>query len=69
MQLNAYLLFNGQCEEAFKFYEKSFGGRIQTMMAYAGSPMESHVPSEWRNKILHATMFVGNTQDDSLVVA
>jgi PhnB protein len=27
MQLAPYLLFNGQCEEAFKFYEKVLGGR------------------------------------------
>ena len=28
MQLNPYLTFNGQCEAAFKFYEKSLGGKI-----------------------------------------
>jgi len=27
MQLNPYLHFNGQCEEAFKFYEKCLGGK------------------------------------------
>ena len=28
MQLNPYLLFNGNCADAFKFYEKCFGGKI-----------------------------------------
>ena len=28
MQLNAYLVFNGQCEAAFKFYEKVLGGNV-----------------------------------------
>ena len=30
MQLNSHLHFNGQCEEAFKFYEKCLGGKIDT---------------------------------------
>ena len=31
MQINTYLLFTGQCEEAFKFYEKLLGGKIEMM--------------------------------------
>lgn len=62
MQLNAYLLFPGECEEAFKFYEKSLGGKIEAMMTHAGTPMEAHVPPEWRGKILHAKLVVGNTE-------
>ena len=58
MQLNPYLLFNGTCEEAFKFYEKVLGGKIDAMMTYAGSPAESHTPPEWKNKILHARLSV-----------
>ena len=58
MQINAYLLFNGQCEEAFKFYEKALGGKIDAMMPHAGSPAEAGVPPEWRDKILHARMTV-----------
>jgi PhnB protein len=32
MSLNPYLYFDGQCEEAFKFYEKRLGGKITFMM-------------------------------------
>jgi PhnB protein len=60
MQLNPYLTFNGRCEEAFRFYEWCLGGKIVTMMAYAGTPTEGHVPPEWRNKILHARLVVGD---------
>ena len=60
MQLNPYLNFNGQCEEAFRFYEKCLGGTILAMMSHEGSPMEGQVPAEWRNKIMHARMSVGN---------
>jgi PhnB protein len=60
MQLNPYLTFNGQCEAAFKFYEQCLGGKIVAMVAHAGTPAEEHVPAEWRNKILHASLTVGN---------
>ena len=60
MQLNAYLLFKGNCEEAFKFYEKCLGGRIEAMIRHAGTPAEQHVPAEWRDKIMHAQLVVGD---------
>jgi PhnB protein len=61
MQLNPYLTFTGRCEEAFKFYEKALGGKIEAMMTAVGTPMEKHVPPEWRDKIMHARMTVGET--------
>jgi len=60
MQLNAYLLFKGNCEEAFNFYEKCLGGKIEAMIPHAGTPAEQHVSPEWRNKIMHARLVVGN---------
>jgi PhnB protein len=62
MRLNPCLTFNGQCEAAFKFYEQCLGGRIVTMMPHAGSPIEEHVPPEWRSKILHASLIVGDQE-------
>lgn len=58
MRLNPYLFFNGQCEAAFKFYERCLGGKIEAMTTHAGTPAEAHVPPEWRNKILHARLVV-----------
>jgi len=60
MQLNPYLTFNGQCEAAFKFYEKVLGGKIEAMMTYGGSPMAEQTQPEWRNKIRHARMTVSD---------
>jgi PhnB protein len=60
MQLNPYLMFNGQCEAAFRFYEKALGGRIEAMMRFEGSPMAEQTPPERRNKIMHARMTVGD---------
>jgi len=60
MQLNPYLNFNGQCEAAFTFYAQCLGGKIVALMTYGGSPAEPHVPPEWRSKILHARLAVGD---------
>jgi len=56
--LNPYLSFNGQCETAFKFYERCLDGKIVAMMTYGRSPMEGQTPPEWRNKIMHARLII-----------
>jgi len=61
MQLNSYLNFNGQCEEAFQLYAKCLGGKIEAMITHAGTPAEAHTPPEWLNKIMHARLSVGNS--------
>lgn len=58
-ELNSYVHFKGQCEEAFKFYEKCLGGKIDSLFRYEGSPAAKHVSPEWGNKILHGHMTVG----------
>jgi PhnB protein len=60
MQLNPYLFFNGNCADAFKFYEKCLGGKIVTMMTHEGTPAAEQVPANWREKIIHARMTVGD---------
>ena len=60
MQLNPYLNFNGQCEAAFKFYERCLGGKIEMMMTHANSPMAEQTPPDWRNKIMHARLVIGD---------
>ncbi len=60
MQLNPYLMFNGDCEEAFKFYEQCLGGEIVAMFTHEGSPMADNVPTDWRKKIMHARLVVGD---------
>jgi PhnB protein len=66
MQLKPYLNFNGQCEAALKFYEQCLGGKIEMMMTHAESPMADQVGAEWKNKILHARIRVG---DDILMAS
>jgi PhnB protein len=60
MRLNPYLHFNGQCEAAFQFYEKALGGKITMIMRFEDSPLSSQVAPDWRKKIIHATLTVGD---------
>jgi PhnB protein len=62
MQINPYLLFDGQCEAAFKFYEKALGGKIEAMMPFGEQPGSEKVPPELKKKIMHASLKVGDHQ-------
>ncbi len=60
MRWNPHLVFNGECEAAFRFYEKCFGGKIVTMLTWAETPMAEQAPAGFGGKILHATLTVGD---------
>jgi len=60
MELSPYLNFNGQCAAAFRFYEKCLGGKIVMMQTHGESPMKDQVPPEWRDRVMHARLVVGN---------
>lgn len=62
MQVNPYLMFNGNCAEAFKFYEQALGAKIEAIMPFEGSPAADTVPADWANKTLHASMLIGETR-------
>jgi PhnB protein len=62
IKLGWNLIFNGQCETAFKFYEKTLGGKINIMMTWGDSPMAKDVPADWAKKITHASMIVGDQE-------
>ena len=56
--VNIYLTFNGNCEEAFKFYQSAFGmeisymGRFKDMPPGEGTKLK---PGE-ENRIMHVTL-------------
>jgi len=58
VQLITYLNFDGRCEEAFNFYQRVLGGKIEAMVNHEGTPAAQHVPPEWRKKIMHARLNV-----------
>ena len=60
MKLNTYLIFNGNCKEAFKFYEQVLHGKAIMAMTFGESPMaDQHSPEE-RDKIMHTSLEFGD---------
>ena len=59
MTITPLLWFRGDCEQAFRLYERAFGGAIVTMLTYAAARQET-VPPDWRHKTFHATLRIGD---------
>jgi PhnB protein len=60
LQPQLSLAFNGQCEAAFRLYERSLGGTITFMMTWSESPQAGQAPPGWAAKIYHATLKIGD---------
>lgn len=68
MHIQAYLHFDGRCEQAIAFYRKVLGAELDMMMRYKESPEPpppGMVPPDWGDKIMHSNMRIG----DSVVMA
>lgn len=55
MHIEAYVFFNGTCEEAFAFYQSALGGELN-LNRYEGSPMEAQLAAGDKRKIMHASL-------------
>ena len=58
MKLYTQLNFGGDCEEAFRFYEKHLGGKITMMMDQSQAPGPR---TGTGRAIIHARMNIGDT--------
>jgi len=58
--LSPYLFYDSNCEAAFKFYEKTLGGKIEMMLRNEDAPPEMPFPPERKHKIMHARMTIGD---------
>ena len=56
--VNIYLTFNGNCEEAFKFYQSVFGGEIPYMGRFKDMPPDEEykLKAEEENRIMHVSL-------------
>ena len=62
MKLHTYLNYGGNCEQAFRFYERHLGGKITMMMTHGQQPNQNAVAPELNHSILHARMTLGETE-------
>ena len=62
MSISVHLNFNGQCKEAFEFYEKLLGGKITGSMTWGEMPggEVDKLPPETHNLIMHTALEVDN---------
>ena len=68
MSIEAYLFFNGRCEEALDFYKKALGAEVAMLMRFKDNPeppAPGMVPPGSENKIMHVSFRIG----DSTVMA
>ena len=62
MHLYTHLNFGGNCEEAFRFYEKHLGGKITMMMRKDDLPPGTPRPGGAGNAVIHVNMDVAGGQ-------
>lgn len=61
MRLYTHLNFGGNCEEAFRFYEKHLGGTITMMMKASQLPPDVKPPGSL-DAVIHARMTVAGVE-------
>ena len=54
-KLEPYLIFDGDCADAMRFYHSVLGGSLN-MMTHGQSPMAEHAPADFKDKIMHAQL-------------
>jgi len=62
MQVQPYLFFDGRCEEAIEFYKRAIGATVSMLMRNKESPERTMSPPGSENKVLHATIRIGETE-------
>lgn len=60
MDLNPYLTFDGNLEEAFAFYAEVLGGEIVVMQRFADMPGSESLPEAARGRVMHAELKLGD---------
>jgi PhnB protein len=59
-QINPYIHFNGNAEEAFTFYKSAFGGEFERVVRFKDLASAEHPISEKeQNKIMHIALPIG----------
>ncbi|SPB15963.1 3-demethylubiquinone-9 3-methyltransferase [Caballeronia novacaledonica] len=60
MQLDTYILYNGDCAAALELYQAAFGAKIAVLVRFRDAPDGGNAPPDWQDKITHAVFCVGS---------
>jgi PhnB protein len=58
MKVNPYLFYDGNCEAAFKHYEKVLGAKIELLLRNEEAPPDMPSPPERKKKIMHGRILI-----------
>ena len=58
--INPYLNFSGNCEEAFNFYKSIFGGEFLDFQRFNEVPSDAQLPVIESDMIMHVSLPIGN---------
>lgn len=61
MKVNPYLNFDGNAEEAFKFYQTVFGGEL-FLQRMSDAPGTEALSAEEKNRVMHVSLPIGDGQ-------
>jgi len=63
MNVQAYLFFEGRCEEAIEFYRRALGAEVEMLMRFSESPEPPacEMPADAGAKVMHASLRIGET--------
>lgn len=61
IQFHAYIYFKGECEAAFKLYERAFGAKVELLERYGDALRDPPVPEHWKNKIVRGHLRIGDS--------
>jgi len=59
LRINTYLNFNGNAEQAFRFYQSVFGGEL-FIQKMKDTPYEKDVPASEKDYVMHVALPIGN---------
>jgi PhnB protein len=62
MQVQPYLFFDGRCDEAIEFYQKTLGAEVGMLMRWKDAPDKSMATATNENKVMHASLKIGETR-------
>ena len=64
MHVQPYLFFEGRCEEALDFYQRTLGAEVRMLMRFKDSPdplPEGAIPPGADDKVMHAEFRIGES--------
>lgn len=63
MKVQAYVTFNGRCEEALEFYKASLGAEVTGLVRWKDQPDQGmQTPPGYAEKIMNAAFRIGDTE-------